>query len=275
MPFFGFFKKNKNQPFPTYSSETSHKLLDEKLTEPNQFVQTNVFCPICEKHHENFIDVAWNVTLRQDACPTCSSQTRHRNLWLFLQQRKPDFFSEPLTVLHWAPENFFKEKILKMSNIQYLRADLLPEDDDTRKLDMTHLDLPDNCIDIVICNHVFEHVCNDQQAMKETFRILKPGGCAFLTVPTYDDLEKTFEDPTIFKSKDRLKYFDQSDHVRKYAAHDFANRLRKAGFEVEYHPISSLTKKFRDTYGLNWAKGDTMGNAGRGADIFYCIKNNI
>ena len=54
-------------------------------------------------------------------------------------------------------------------------------------------DLPfeDNYFDLVLCNHVLEHVYDDQMAMNEIFRVLKKGGIAILQVPIDYNKEKT------------------------------------------------------------------------------------
>jgi ubiquinone/menaquinone biosynthesis C-methylase UbiE len=43
----------------------------------------------------------------------------------------------------------------------------------------------DNFFDVIICNHVLEHVKDDQKAMSELFRVLNPKGIAILQVPIY------------------------------------------------------------------------------------------
>jgi SAM-dependent methyltransferase len=45
------------------------------------------------------------------------------------------------------------------------------------------IDLPDNIADTVVALSVMEHLCEPQQFLRESFRILKKGGCIFLQVP--------------------------------------------------------------------------------------------
>jgi len=47
---------------------------------------------------------------------------------------------------------------------------------------ITALPFPDDVFDLVICNSVLEHVKNDQSALKELVRVLRPSGWLFLTV---------------------------------------------------------------------------------------------
>lgn len=50
--------------------------------------------------------------------------------------------------------------------------------------DIHSIPLPDNSIDAIICSSVLEHVRDPLRAMSEMRRILKPGGCIFLFVPS-------------------------------------------------------------------------------------------
>ncbi|MGJ5675872.1 MAG: hypothetical protein ACR9NN_20015 [Nostochopsis sp.] len=73
---------------------------------------------------------------------------------------------------------------------------------------------------------------NDQKAMSEFFRVLKPGGWAILNVPVNRTEQKTFEDPSIVSPKDREHFFGKDDHVRVYGL-DYKKRLEDFGFQVK------------------------------------------
>ena len=77
---------------------------------------------------------------------------------------------------------------------------------------------------MIICNHVLEHIVNDCKAMRELYRVLKPGGIAILQVPISYTIEKTFEDSSVISEKDRQLIFGQHDHVRIYGP-DYKNIL--------------------------------------------------
>ena len=55
----------------------------------------------------------------------------------------------------------------------------------TRLLLMDILDIPfdNNYFDIILCNHVLEHIKDDQHALQEMGRILAPGGMLVLGIP--------------------------------------------------------------------------------------------
>ena len=50
------------------------------------------------------------------------------------------------------------------------------------RFDIQKTPFPDQTFDVVICNHVMEHVSDDSVAMAEVHRILKPGGILLATV---------------------------------------------------------------------------------------------
>jgi SAM-dependent methyltransferase len=51
------------------------------------------------------------------------------------------------------------------------------------RLDLQAIDLPDSSLDIVLTSHVLEHVPDTAKALKELFRVVRPGGRVFLMVP--------------------------------------------------------------------------------------------
>jgi SAM-dependent methyltransferase len=85
-----------------------------------------------------------------------------------------------------------------------------------------------------------EHVDNDILAMKEIYRVLKPGGWAIIQIPFFNPVpETTFEDKTITKPKEREIAFGQDDHVRLYGK-DYPERLKSAGFVVEVNEFVKI-----------------------------------
>jgi len=166
-------------------------------------------------------------------CPVCYSTDRERLLYLYLLN-KTNFFSEKAKILHVAPESGLTcilSSINKRNfDIDYLTADI-NGDNVMVRMDITEINYPADTFDVIICNHVLEHVVDDEKAMSELYRILKPGGWGVLQVPISLSLDKTFEDFSITDPVEREANFGQSDHVRIYAM-DYLDRLKKSGFEV-------------------------------------------
>jgi len=94
------------------------------------------------------------------------------------------------------------------------------------------LPFPDESFDLILCNHVLEHIPDDRLAMRELYRVLAPGGTAVLLVPIDENRADTLEDPAINTPKLRERYYHQRDHLRLYGR-DYAERLQAAGFQVQ------------------------------------------
>jgi SAM-dependent methyltransferase len=200
---------------------------------------------------------------RKDALsPGTLSLERHRLMWLWLK-RETTFFSEPARMLHVAPEYCFMKRFKAQPNLDVITADLESPWADV-KMDLHAIPFPENSFDVVFCNHVLEHVTDDQQCMREMVRVLKPGGWALIQSPMNIHAEKTVEDPSITDPGERERLFGQYDHVRMYGR-DFQARLEKAGFLVErIDYLKKLTAEEISRYSVRGPSGD---------DHFYrCIK---
>ena len=186
-------------------------------------------CPICGNSADKFMP--HGIIKRANAeCPYCHSLERHRLQWIYMKD-KTNLFKKKLSILHFAPEAAFSSKLLSLKNINYLSCDLYDKKV-MLKADITNLPFKDNSFDVVLCNHVLEHIVNDSLAMSEVFRILKKDGWAILQVPIDYKRKFTFEDPTVVSPSERLKLFGQEDHVRIYGS-DYKDKLKTAGFKVE------------------------------------------
>lgn len=188
------------------------------------------FCPVCGSGVKRFLE--------NRICPICFAKDRHRFAYLVLE-RETDLLSNPeRRFLHVAPEPEFSKRMARSHGSRYLTADLYNPTVDLLT-DIRDIPCPDDFFDGIYCSHVLEHVENDHRAMREFFRILKPGGFATIQVPITSDT--TFEDPSITDPKDRLKHYGQLDHVIAYGP-DFSERLAECGFLV----ASFLAKEYLD-----------------------------
>ncbi len=185
-------------------------------------------CPCCGGKFRAFLPAG--VARRPNArCPRCGSLERHRLIWLYLQ-KKTDLFVMPYKVLDVAPEEILQHKLRALPNLDYLSIDL-ESPLAMKKMDITKLDLPNACYDVIFCNHVFEHIADDRAAMRELRRVLKPNGWAILQTPVDLQRATTDEDPTISDPPERLHRFGQTDHIRIYGR-DFFDRLKESGWSV-------------------------------------------
>jgi SAM-dependent methyltransferase len=217
-----------------------------------------VHCPVCHGDFKYFLP--YGAVKRRDnvLCPRCLSLERHRLLWLFLQQ-KTNFFTDNIHLLHIAPEQCFYKKFRKQQNLTYLTADLNSPLADV-KMDIHKMPFEDNRFDVVLCNHVLEHVDDSHKSMTEIYRVLKPGGWAVMQVPLDITRATTYEDPSITSEEDREKHYWQRDHVRLFGL-DYPDKLQKAGFMVTPVDLSAelpaeLVEKYRLSKGevIYWCR---------------------
>ncbi len=195
--------------------------------------------PIDGKSFRKLLPYGYQNQRENALSPSTLSLERHRLMWLYLQD-ETDFFTntENKKVLHFAPEQCFYKRFRNQKNIDYLTTDLNSPLADV-KADICDLPFEDESFDIIFCNHVLEHIPDDDKAMSELYRILKKGGMGIFQVPQNMELEETFEDDSITDKTERTLIFGQYDHVRVYGK-DYFDKLRAAGFEV--HEID-YTKK--------------------------------
>ena len=185
--------------------------------------------PIDNKSFRKFLPYGYEVQRQNVLSPSTLSLERHRLLWLYLTN-ETNFFTSKKKVLHMAPEQCFLSRFKKL-NHEYITADIDSPIADV-KADIVNLPFTDNSFDVVLCNHVLEHIQDDTKAMKELFRVMKKGGMGIFQVPQDLNRDVTFEDNSITDPKERAKIFGQYDHVRVYGR-DYFDKLRSVGFKVE------------------------------------------
>ena len=223
------------------------------------FLGKRYICPCCGWHVRDFTKGNGSLKTRPlSYCPRCNSKSRHRRIWLFLQE-KTNLFTEQLSLFEVSPKYSFSRKFTRLSNLSYFGGDLYKRAYINFKFDLISTPLKTNSFDAVLCIHVLEEIIQDQQAMSEMFRILKPGGWAVISVPTRMD-QPTYEDSSITAPKERKRAFGEPDHVRVYG-YDLFDRLKKTGFEVKVDLADDVPMQTKKKYGL---RGDE--------NIFYCNK---
>lgn len=125
------------------------------------------------------------------------------------------------------------EVILKaQANVGHLNVPL-------HRVNIYHMPYPDNSFDAVILSEVLEHIDDDQSALKEAYRVLKPGGVVAITVPHanypfwWDPINKSLE--TLFNTHIQNGPFAGiwANHVRLYTQPELREAVLGAGFAVE------------------------------------------
>jgi len=210
--------------------------------------------PIDGKSFRSFLPYGYENPRENVLSPSTLSLERHRLLWLYLKN-ETDFFTKSLKLLHFAPEQAFYNRFKKLDHLEYTTTDLNSPLADV-KADICNLPFQDNSFDVILCNHVLEHIPNDTKAMQELYRVMKPGGWGIFQIPQDLKREETFEDNSITDRKERARIFGQYDHVRIYGR-DYFDKLRSIGFTVEEVDYThTLPKEEVEKYRL--AKGEII-----------------
>ncbi len=238
----------------------------KKLREKLQYKGDAVLCPICQSSFRVF--APFGLSHRLNArCLNCDSLERHRLLWLYFKDSTTLFDDRKKKLLHFAPEEMFYNVFSRDSNIEYIGCDLFPEIYNyggpvkITKADITSIPFESDSVDVVLCNHVLEHIPDDRKAMREVRRVLKPGGWCILQVPIDYKRKETYEDFSITTRAGRKKAFGKTDHVRVYGQ-DYKDRLSEAGFSVkEDRFVEKFSADERHRFGI---KNDEL--------IYYCVK---
>ena len=238
--------------------------LDEKLFEADK-----ALCPCCGKTFGRFVNFDFNrpyefgierfkETYKNVVCPFCSSMPRHRIACYYFDGICPEG-----NIIMFGAEDSIK-KYFDRNNIRYITADLFDRKAHL-KMDIQDIQLPDEQWDLIICNHVLEHVPDYKKALMELQRVLKKGGILEITVPTDRNLETVYEDHRITTIEDRIRNFGQFDHLRIFG-NDFEKTLTDTGFSVEIVDGKTLPAEIVGVIGpANYDDNR----------VYICKKNNI
>jgi hypothetical protein len=205
----------------------------------------NIVCPLCNYKNHSFIHLCNSLEISlNSACQNCDSRSRHRGLYFLY--RKYLLNSSEKKILHFAPEKSLKKAIKSFADHQYFTTDLNMIDVNFPREDVQALKFKDNSFDIILINHVLEHVPNDNKAMSEISRTLKDNGCAIITIPGNWKKMKT-------------KIFDKPNKNGHY---------RDYGFEV----INKLQNHFRSINKVNLFRFDGKKHAIKNLEIAFICK---
>ena len=185
------------------------------------------------------------------SCPRCAGHDRERHLLMYMEASGLLSEMRGKTIVHFAPERRLSRHIMASAPARYLRCDLYPTSPETQRVDMLAMEFESASVDLLIANHVLEHVADDMRALAEICRVLKPRGYAILQTPYSRKLHRTWEDPGIADEAARLQAYGQADHVRLYGR-DIFERIVSAGFNSSVRQHAELLADVDPTkFGIN------------------------
>lgn len=189
-------------------------------------------CPICN-YQGPFKDVSPDTGVRRHAaCPKCGALERHRLQYVVLNDLSKNFDFSQMSILHMAPEPFFQNMFQNVFK-KYISADLRTKNVNFQ-VDILNLPFNSNSFDFVFASHVLEHIKNDDGALSEIQRILKPKGIAILPVPLIVNETIEYPEPSPceafhvrcpgYNYYDKYsKYFNS---VEKFGSNDFPKKYQ-------------------------------------------------
>ena len=203
-------------------------LAGSAIADPLQFLtRINFFCPVCS-YAGHFLSFG-KPPQRYALCPRCYSLERDRLYAHFFEDQHNPVSGKD--IVHFAPEpGLYKLITEHYKPRSYITADPTPDIAELRE-DMTALSFDNNSLDIIIANHVLEHIADDRTAMAECYRVLRDGGQFWVTVPVVEAWTRTYETPIVTTPEERERHYGRYDHCRVYGR-DLVTRLEDAGFAV-------------------------------------------
>lgn len=192
------------------------------------------YCPCCGNHITEFIDFEYRSNhynhqmyeehYKNTICPVCCSLPRQRVAASYIE-KEFDYLRKK-EILFFAP-SYAGEVCMNRLGLTWQSADLYQFAD--RKIDIQNMDIPDESIEVILCNHVLEHVPEFKLAIQEMYRVLKKGGILELSVPQFPNQIYTAQDG--HSKEENWKLYGQADHLRIFGL-DIKDTLTECGFTV-------------------------------------------
>ena len=122
-----------------------------------------------------------SITGKNPTCVNCGSVERHRIIYSMYEALVP--ITKNLKVLHFAPDI-----TLNQENFAHYEGSTYGG---KNSLDMMNTKLPENSFDIVVSNHVLEHIKDQFKAIREMIRVVGKEGVVHICIPSPSQVLRT------------------------------------------------------------------------------------
>lgn len=193
-----------------------------------------MYCPCCGNNLRDFIDFEYKSShynpkiyinqYKKTICPVCCSLPRQRMVAAYIEKERDILKGKK--ILFFAP-SYAGEICMRRLGLTYQSADLYQFAD--LKVDIQNICLPDESVEVILCNHVLEHVPEYRRAIQELYRILKSGGMLELSIPQFRGEKHTTSETR--SEEDNWRLYGQADHLRIFGM-DITDILMECGFTV-------------------------------------------
>jgi len=198
------------------------------MSRASRWLRARVRCSCCGwtgrsfLHVRNRLRTAWN-----SACPGCDSRSRHRGLALLVPKLLGPRTNER-RILHVSPEMVLRRVVEPLCGV-YHTSDFARTDVTFPAQDLTQPSIPAGSYDMLLCNHVLEHIENDEAAVAGIAWMLARDGVAVVTIPG------------VFTRHETVRYPDDSlgGHWRDYG-NDVMELFSRFFEDVECVDLSGL-----------------------------------
>ncbi len=223
-----------------YILERRIRILESMICDMyDKMIPEKKVCPICNNEIRLYLPTGDTEHIRSNAvCPVCGTAERHRFFFKYLIENYNKYFdvNRKNTVLHFAPESGIWEYFTNNEQIEYYPVDYNPSKKGIiRAVDMIDIPYENESFDVIIAFCVLDCIKDEEKALSELKRVLKPTGVLFICVTEYENLDKTVENE-MYDSEIKSGIHSV---IRLYGR-DFSKRMENAGFDVKKINVSEL-----------------------------------
>lgn len=230
----------KDAGFSEYEDFYDIKKLAPQETEAQAEAVDGPPCPICGgRKYERY-----NNGPRPRRCIVCGSLERHRTMAkLFTENMGTEWLHRK--ILHVSPGNPERRYFRAMGAAEITTIDVRPQVKPDVIADICNMpQVASNSFDMVFANCVLNHVYDDEAALSEIFRVLRPGGrFAVWVTPSKNRMKTTYvKDPTSWYGKEAMEAYRVGIY-RHYGQTDFAKQLKRHFDQVHcYEKYDEVTQ---------------------------------